>query len=135
METSEKVPFIPDHQISAFPKDTSTSIWDWNIIRSELGCVHFSDEAITEQQSDIKTRLPFYFFEPVDYKAPTQSFSHGKEEKLGYWVGSQEDCGDVLTWKILTDTIQIIPRSSVRSVVNSTDAKLRLDPTGGEGHS
>ena len=46
----------------------------------------------------------------------------------------QEDCGDSLTWKILTDNMNVIPRSNVRSAVNPTDANLCLDPTGGESN-
>ena len=36
-EPSEKIHYIQDHEISASPKDTSTSDWDWNNIRPKLG--------------------------------------------------------------------------------------------------
>ena len=36
-EPSQKVHYIQDHEISASPKNTSTSDWDWNSINPKLG--------------------------------------------------------------------------------------------------
>ena len=52
---------------------------------------------------DISQFLYFHFYEPVYYKDPgKQNFPSSSEEKLGHWVGWEENIGDVLTWKILT---------------------------------
>ena len=91
-------------------------------------------QALTGQQPDISALIQFHFFEPVYYLMPTQDFPSESEEKLGYWVGIAENCGDALTYQILTeDTLKIIPRSVVRSASKPQDANLRLDPAGGEG--
>ena len=52
---------------------------------------------------------------------------------MGYWVGVAENCGDALTYNILTaDTLKIIPRSLVRPANESLKTNLRIDPTAGE---
>ena len=60
---------------------------------------------------------------------PSQS-----KEKLGRWVGVADNIGDVLTWWVLTDdTKQVIPRSVIRTALDSNNQNLRamnpdLDP-------
>ena len=90
-------------------------------------------QALTGQQPDISALVQFHFYEPVYYKTHSQAFPSDSEEKLGYWVGIAENCGDALTYKILTeDTLKVIPRSTVRSAAKPQDANLRVDPAGGE---
>ena len=90
-------------------------------------------QALTGQVPDISALLQFHFYQPVYYRLPQQSFPSESEELLGYWVGVAENCGDALTYNILTaDTLKIIPRSLVRPANESLKTNLRIDPTAGE---
>ena len=92
-------------------------------------------QVLTGQVPDI-SHLYFSFWEPVYYKVDENESVHRfpsqSNEKRGYWVGFDDNKGDHLTWKILTDeTQQNITISAVRSA-NKTSPNLRLDPPKGE---
>ena len=73
---------------------------------------------------DISSFLQFEFYEPIYYFDEFNSGFPFSKEKLGRWLGPTENCGDAMTFFILTDdTNEIIARSSVRSAkvaVNGT---------------
>ena len=70
---------------------------------------------------DISIILLFTFYQPVFYATYDQHFPSESEERVGYWVGFQEHCGDAMTPKILDhDTQKIIYRSTVSSKKSST---------------
>ena len=51
------------------------------------------------------------------------------EEKLGFWCGPTVNCGDAMTYWILTeDTTQLIARSVVRSAVDAESQNQRINP-------
>lgn len=63
---------------------------------------------------DISAFLGFTFCEKVYYLDPNTSFPETKE-KVGYWLGISTNCGDALTYTILTDDTQrLVSRSVVR---------------------
>ena len=77
-------------------------------------------QALQGTTPDISFMLHFSFYEPVYYRIdssePDLNFSSSSNEKKGYWVGFDDNQGDRLTWRILTeDTQKIIIRSGVRS--------------------
>ena len=81
---------------------------------------------------DISIILLFTFYQPVFYATYDQNFPSESEERVGYWVGFGEYCGDAMTHKILDhDTQKIIYRSAVRPKKSSTP-NHRLAPHGGE---
>jgi hypothetical protein len=83
--------------------------------------------------TDISALLQFHFYEKVYYHVEDKHFPSESTEKLGYWVGIAENCGDALTWKILTeDTQKVIIRSAVCSAENPMTRNLRLDSSTGE---
>ena len=60
---------------------------------------------------------------------------HKPKEALGKWVGVAPNCGDVLTYRILTsDTKQVVCRSVLRPAKGSSDPNYRLisPPADGE---
>ena len=81
--------------------------------------------------------LHFSFYEPfyyrIDSSEPDLNFSSSSNETKGYWVGFDDNQGDHLTWRILTeDTQKIIIRSSIRSALRTT-TNQHLASTSGEG--
>ena len=88
--------------------------------------------ALTGITPDISIILLFTFYQPVFYATYDQHFPSESEERVGYWVGFGEHCGDAMTHKILDhDTQKIIYRSAVRPKKSSTP-NHRLAPHGGE---
>ena len=77
---------------------------------------------------DISALLFFRWWEPVYFYDDNVSFPFGTKERRGRWVGVAENCGDVLTYMILTDdTEQVVFRSVVRSAMSQPDPNLRTD--------
>jgi hypothetical protein len=85
---------------------------------------------------DVSALLHFRWWEPVYYLDDDGHFPSDSKEKLGRWVGVAENIGDALTWWILTDdTKRVIPRSVVRSALDTHNLNLRAmspvnDPLG-----
>lgn len=71
-------------------------------------------EVATGQRPDISALLHHYFYQPVFYLDKSASFPESKE-RLGWWVGVAENCGDALTYKVLTTDFNVITRSVVRA--------------------
>ena len=66
------------------------------------------------------------------YATYDQNFPSESEERVSYWVGFEEHCGDAMTHKLLDHESQnIIYRSAVRPKQSSTP-NHRLAPHGGE---
>lgn len=75
---------------------------------------------------DVSALLHFRWWEPVYYLDDDGQFPADSKEKSGRWVGVAENVGDALTWWILTDdTKQVIPRSVVRSALDTKQLNLR----------
>ena len=79
--------------------------------------------------------LHFSFFEPVYYRIdssePDLNFPSSSNEKKGYWVGFDDNKGDRLTWRILTeDTQKIIICSGIRSALRTTTNQRLASPSG-----
>ena len=74
-------------------------------------------EWITGRTGDLTALLAFIFFEPVYYR--TFDNPQDEEEKLGRFVGIAESVGHALTFKILTEDLQVISRSLVRKATKS----------------
>ena len=78
-------------------------------------------QILTGTTTDISALLNFHFYEEVYYATGQSMNDHdytwlpsGIIESKGNWVGTSENVGDVLTYKILTsDTKKIIHRSMV----------------------
>jgi hypothetical protein len=85
---------------------------------------------------DVSALLHFRWWEPVYYLDDDGQFPSDSKEKSGCWVGVAENIGDALTWLILTDdTKRVIPRSVVRSALDTGNLNLRVmspadDPLG-----
>jgi hypothetical protein len=89
--------------------------------------------ALTGQLYDISVFLQFHFWEPVYFKTRDNNFPSSSGERLGWWVGIHEHCGDALTYKVLAqDTMKLIPVSTIRSAAKDGAHNLRLDTAGGE---
>ena len=77
---------------------------------------------------DISAVLHFRWWEPVYYLDDDGNWPSDSKEKKGHWVGVADNVGDVLTWWVLTDdTLQVIPRSVVRTAVDPLDPNIRLN--------
>ena len=75
---------------------------------------------------DVSALLHFRWWEPVYYLDDDGHFPSDSKEKAGRWVGVAEHVGDALTWWVLTDdTKQVIPRSVVRSALDTKQLNLR----------
>ena len=88
------------------------------------------------QTHDISPLTHYHFYQPVYYKVKDNvSFPSDNTEKLGFWVGVAEHCGDALTWKVLSDeTHKVINTSLIRPADDPQHINKRADPsTDGEG--
>ena len=82
---------------------------------------------------DIRPISRFQWYVPVYYEQTNGNFPSDTREKKGYFFGIAENIGHVMTYKILTDnTHKIICCSNIRSVLNPSTSKLRLDLSDGE---
>ena len=89
--------------------------------------------ALTGEVVDISPYLQFSFYEPVYVKRSKASFPSESEEVRGRWVGLAEGIGDAMTWQILLDdTLEVVPRSVVRSATNPKHLNMRLESDSGE---
>ena len=90
-------------------------------------------EVATGERPDISCLLHYHFFQPVYYRVQDTSFPSESEEKLGYWCGIHEHCGDALTYNILTaDTKKVIPRSTIRPADEDGTQNIRAESALGE---
>ena len=64
---------------------------------------------------DITVLVQFLFYEPVYYKVYDDKFPSDPNEALGRYVGVATEIGNPMTFKIRTESGQIIYRSEVRS--------------------
>jgi hypothetical protein len=60
------------------------------------------------------------------------SFPSSSNEAYGHWVGIAENCGDALTWLILTDEHKELKRSVVHSALKPDERNRRVHPNNGE---
>jgi hypothetical protein len=80
------------------------------------------EQLLRRETQDISHILMFYWFEPVPYLDPVSKFPE-TTERPGYFVGFEDNVGDVLTFKILkNDLVTVLHRIVVRS---ATDASHR----------
>ena len=87
----------------------------------------------TGQQVDISPLLNFSFYQKVYYRREENeggTFPSESPELEGYWVGIYENVGHRMTYKILTHTMKVIPRSAIRAADQSRN--LRATPLRGE---
>ena len=79
-------------------------------------------------QTDISALLSFHWWQPVYYSVDGD-FPSKSKEKLGRWVGVDDNQGDALTYLVLTnDTQQVITRSSVRAASDPMFPNKRATP-------
>ena len=83
-------------------------------------------EKATGETPDISAFMQFTFWEKVLYYSHGESFPD-TTEKVGRFLGVSENCGDALTFYILTKDEQIISRSVVRKCTE-TNPNLRATP-------
>jgi hypothetical protein len=76
---------------------------------------------IKEETPDISHILVFYWFKPVLYLDPVSKFQFTETtERLGYFIGLEDNVGDALTFKILkNDLVTVLHRSVVRSAADA----------------
>ena len=55
---------------------------------------------LTGQKADISSLLNYTFYQEIFFKDYETEFPAESQEKLGYWVGIEENVGDALTYKI-----------------------------------
>ena len=86
---------------------------------------------------DIFLFLQFHFYEPVYYLDSADKSYPATKEKYGWWCGPTENCGDAMTYWILTsDTNELIARSIIKVLcqrktllkinLSTSDLTLRL---------
>ena len=73
---------------------------------------------------DLLALMQFAFYEPVYYLDEAASYPETKE-KLGWFLGPAEHCGDDLTFWILTSKKIVIARSVVRSALLQSELNKR----------
>ena len=79
---------------------------------------HTPTERVFGYTPDISPFLHFTFFEPV-YYYDKDTFPESNE-KLGFWCGVTQNCGDAFTYyAYVPSTRQIIARSVLRSAIES----------------
>ena len=103
---------------------------------NHIACAALDDKislfALTGITPDISIILLFTFYQPVFCATHDQHLPSESEERVDYWVGFGEHCGDAMTHKFLDhETQKIIYRSAVRPQKSSTP-NHRLAPHGGE---
>ena len=73
-------------------------------------------EALEGSTPDISPLLHFSFWDPVYYRLDDSDFPSDSTEWRGHWVGTAENVGHAMTYRILTnDTKKVIYRLNVRS--------------------
>jgi hypothetical protein len=84
-----------------------------NIICDPTFGMKSAEELATGITPDVSAYMDFTFFEPIYYYDHTEKFPSSKEQ-LGRWLGPARNCGDALTFYVLTDSETIITRSTIR---------------------
>jgi hypothetical protein len=84
-------------------------------------------EKATGMTPDISAYMHFTFYDPVYYYDEHEKFPSSKEQ-LGYWLGPTSNCGDALTYWILTEDNTIVARSTVRPASDSSTLNHRRSP-------
>ena len=85
--------------------------------------------AATGSTCDISPLLRFSFYQPVHYKQNDSDFPSDTTEDYGRFVGTSENVGHAMTFKILTsDTNKVLYRSNVRPADDHTSINLRDEP-------
>ena len=64
---------------------------------------------------DITALLCFHFWEPIYYAVDEASYPSNPDEALGRFVGISDVVGSTVTFKILTEDMKVISRSTVRT--------------------
>ena len=76
---------------------------------------------------DISSLLEFYFYQPIYYyEKDATSFPESKEH-YGHWLGISENCGDEMTYYVLTNEGQVISRSVLRPAEDKKNPNKRKE--------
>ena len=68
---------------------------------------------------DITALLCFHFWEPIYYAVDEASYPESPNEALGRFVGIADVIGSTVTFRILTEDMKVITRSTVRTATKS----------------
>ena len=91
------------------------------------------EQVATGITPDVSAYLDFTFYDPVYYYDEAESFPSTKE-RLGRWLGPTVNCGDAMTFYILTENNTVIAQSTVRPALNpDTQNHRRNQPFCAEG--
>ena len=71
-------------------------------------------EMFTGYMPDISHYTDYTFYDPVYYYDAEEKFPSTKEQ-IGHWLGPTKNCGDALTYWILTEDDQILARCTIRT--------------------
>ena len=95
-------------------------------------------EAAMGYTPDISAYLHHTFYDPIYYYDEAEKFPSTKEQ-LSWWLGPTTNCGDALTYWILTENNTIISRSTIRPASNPATVNHCHSPPfhdeGGVSHS
>jgi hypothetical protein len=85
------------------------------------------EEKLTGYRPDISPLLHFRLWQPVYYRVHGSGtkFPSGTQERLGRWMGVTENIGDTMTYWILAETGQLLPRSDIRSALDEVNPNYR----------
>ena len=82
----------------------------------------------TGQPVDTSMLFCYRFGEPVYYSLDDKGWPSDGQENRGTFVGFAEDCGHLMTFKVLTaDTKKVIARSLIRTAEDPSTRNRRLD--------
>ena len=76
--------------------------------------------------------LLYTFYQPVFYGTHDQHFPSESEERVAFWVGFGEHCGDGMTHKLLDKITQKIIYRSAGGPATKSNPNHRLTEDGGE---
>ena len=91
---------------------TETSSLTWTSVGGMNGCIPVTD--VTGETGDISEYLDFGFYDPVWYKDNAGL----SPNKAGRWLGVASRTGRLMCYHVLTQTGEVISRSSVQRVTN-----------------
>ena len=84
-------------------------------------------EAAFGYTPDISALLQFSFWENVYYYDPDATSFPTTKENVGHFLGISKNCGDALTFYVLTANEQIISRSVLRTAEDNSTKNLRAE--------
>ena len=84
-------------------------------------------EAAFGYTPDISALLQFSFWENVYYYDPDATSFPTTKENVGHFLGISKNCGDALTFYVLTSNKQIISRSVLRTAEDNSTKNLRAE--------